>query len=102
MSVTGSACGTSLTPLRGLSDVRWFDRFALAAAGVMERPEVQQTLEKARTAAPAPLQDSIDKLSRGTSGRQSTSAETVDAVTPPPPTSDASGPAGRTLLCRTR
>jgi hypothetical protein len=83
-----------------LSDVRWFDRFALAAAGVMERPEVQQTLEKARTAAPAPLQDSIDKLSLGTSGRQSTSAETVDAVTPP--TSDASGPAGRTLLCRTR
>ena len=40
-----------------------FDQIKQAAAGVMARPEVQQALDKARNAAPAPLQGSIDKLS---------------------------------------
>jgi hypothetical protein len=71
----------------------------------MERPEVQQALEKARTAAPAPLQGSIDKLSGRGSGSQGTSAQTshvgadqVDesdtVVTPPPPLSGTGGPSG--------
>jgi hypothetical protein len=82
-----------------------YEQIKQAAAGFMERPEVQQAVEKARTAAPAPLQGSIDKLSGRGSGRQSTSAETVDVeavvieevdvvVTPPPPVSGAGGPRG--------
>jgi hypothetical protein len=82
-----------------------YEQIKQAAAGVMERPEVQQAVEKARTAAPAPLQGSIDKLSRRGSGRQSTGTETVDVdavvleevdvvVTPPPPVSGTGGPLG--------
>lgn len=82
-----------------------YEQIKQAAAGVMERPEVQQALDKARTAAPAPLQGSIDKLSGRGSGRRSTGAETVDVdavileevdvvVTPPPPVSGTGGPLG--------
>jgi hypothetical protein len=100
-----------------------YEQIKEAAAGVMARPEVQQALEKARTAAPAPLQGSIDKLSGRGSGRQSTSAGTVGqstgtgtvgqstgtgtvgveavvleevdvVVTPPPPVSGTGGPLG--------
>jgi len=82
-----------------------YEQIKEAAAGVMERPEVQQALERARTAAPAPLQGSIDKLSGRGSGRQATSTGTVDVeavvleevdvvVTPPPPVSGTGGPLG--------
>ena len=82
-----------------------YEQIKQAAAGVMERPEVQQALEKARTAAPAPLQGSIDKLSGRGSGRREPDADTVaiDAViveevdvvvTPPPPASGTGAPRG--------
>jgi hypothetical protein len=77
-----------------------YEQIKQAAAGLMERPEVQQAMEKARSAAPAPLQDSISKLSSRASGRQSAGAGTADVEatvisddlgTPTPP---ASGPGG--------
>ncbi len=78
-----------------------YEQIKRAAAGFMERPEVQQALEKARTAAPAPLQSSIDKLSGRGSGGAGTGADAVvvqpatlessGVVTPPPPVSDAGG-----------
>jgi hypothetical protein len=94
-----------------------YEQIRQAAAGVMGRPEVQQTLEQVRAAAPAPLQGGLDKLSgRGSgrpgtgsgrrSGRESTGTgtgtgdvETVavaetDVVTPPPPTAGTGGPRG--------
>ncbi len=80
-----------------------YEEIKQAAAGVMERPEVQQALEKARTAAPAPLQDSIAKLTQPGSGGRTAGGETVgveaatlgdaDVVVPaPPPVADAGGP----------
>ena len=82
-----------------------YEQIKQAAAGVMERPEVQQAVEQVRAAAPAPLQGSIDKLSGRGSARQDTSAETVAVealvveevdvvVTPPPPVSGTGGPRG--------
>jgi hypothetical protein len=47
-----------------------YEQIAQAAAGFVQRPEVQQTLEKARSAAPAPLQGTIDKLTQQASGGQ--------------------------------
>src|SRR3712207_621366 len=58
-----------------------YEQIKQAAGGVMERPEVQQALEKVRTAAPAPLQDSIGKLSRRGTDSTSTGAEPVDVET---------------------
>jgi len=81
-----------------------YEQIKQAAAGLMERPEVQQVLERARTAAPAPLQSSIEKLSRGGSGGQTASAGTVDvdavileqvgAVETAPPVPDAASLGG--------
>ncbi len=86
-----------------------YEQIKQAAAGVMERPQVQQALEQVRAAAPAPLQSSIDKLSGGGPGRHSADAggstDTVDidalvvdevdvVVTPPPPVSGTGGPGG--------
>jgi hypothetical protein len=82
-----------------------YEQIKQAAAGFMERPEVQQALEQVRAAAPAPLHGSIDKLSGRASGTQSTSADTVGVeavvieevdvvVTPPPPVSGTGGPRG--------
>ena len=92
-----------------------YEQIKQAAAGVMERPEVQQAVEQVRAAAPAPLQGSIDKLSGRGSGRQGTGTgagtgtgtgtETVDVealvveevdvvVTPPPPASGTGGSRG--------
>ena len=51
-----------------------FEQIKKAAAGVMERPEVKQALDKATAAAPAPLQDSIGKLTGRASGGQGSSA----------------------------
>ncbi|SHN64061.1 hypothetical protein SAMN05660350_01207 [Geodermatophilus obscurus] len=92
-----------------------YEQIKQAAAGFMERPEVQQAVEQVRAAAPAPLQSSIDKLSGGGPGRHSadtgastgtgTGNDTVDidalvveevdvVVTPPPPVSGTGGPRG--------
>ena len=86
-----------------------YEQIKQAAAGVMERPEVQQAVEQVRAAAPAPLQGSIDKLSGGGAGRHSAAAggstDTVDidalvvdevdvVVTPPPPVTGTGGPLG--------
>jgi hypothetical protein len=72
-----------------------YEQIKQAAAGFMERPEVQQALEKARTAAPAPLQGSIAKLSQGGSGGTRTvdieptvPAEVDVDATPSPPLPD--------------
>ena len=80
-----------------------YEQIKQAAAGVMERPEVQQAVEQVRAAAPAPLQGSIDKLSGRGSDRRSTGTGTVDTVavaetdvvvTPPPPVSGTGGSRG--------
>jgi hypothetical protein len=86
-----------------------YEQIRQAAAGFMERPEVQQAVEQVRAAAPAPLQSSIDKLSGGGAGRHSANAggstDTVDidalvvdevdvVVTPPPPVTGTGGPRG--------
>ncbi len=47
-----------------------YEQIKQATSGFLGRPEVQQTIEKARDAAPAPLQEGIDKLTGGTSGSQ--------------------------------
>jgi hypothetical protein len=78
-----------------------YEQIKQAAASLMERPEVQQALEKARSAAPAPLQDSISKLSSRVGGHQGAGAGTGDVEatvisdevgTPTPPGSGAGGP----------
>ncbi len=80
-----------------------YQQIVQATQGFLGRPEVQQTLERAREAAPAPLQGSIDKLAGGGSGRHSAETVDVDAVileevdvvvTPPPPVSGTGGPLG--------
>jgi len=77
-----------------------YEQIKQAAAGLMGRPEVQQALDKARSAAPAPLQDSISKLSSRVAGHQGTGAGTGDVEatvisdevgTPTPPASGAEG-----------
>ncbi|SDC52986.1 hypothetical protein SAMN05660690_1781 [Geodermatophilus telluris] len=47
-----------------------YEQIVQATQGFLGRPEVQQTLEQARAAAPAPLQGSIDKLTQQASGGQ--------------------------------
>jgi hypothetical protein len=71
-----------------------YEQIKQAAAGVMERPEVQQALEKARTAAPAPLRPSIEKLTSAGSGRQGsgTGTDTGTGGQPPLPAADAGSP----------
>jgi hypothetical protein len=63
-----------------------YEEIKKAAAGLMERPEVQQALERARATAPAPLQGAIGKLAGGGSGGQDSAPGPVDAG------SDADGP----------
>ena len=48
-----------------------YEQIVQSAQGFLGRPEVQQTLDKAREAAPAPLQGSIDKLAGQASGGSS-------------------------------
>ncbi|SFT99837.1 hypothetical protein SAMN05660657_04568 [Geodermatophilus amargosae] len=69
-----------------------YQQIVQAAQGFLGRPEVQQTIEKARDAAPAPLQGSIDKLTEAASGGssgQSSSAGTSSAGTSSAGTSSA-------------
>ncbi|MGY1738447.1 hypothetical protein [Geodermatophilus sp. SYSU D00684] len=58
-----------------------YEQIAKTARDLLGRPEVQQTLERAREAAPAPLQGSIDKLTGQASGGSSAGGGTVDAGT---------------------
>jgi hypothetical protein len=88
-----------------------FEQIKQAAAGYLARPEVQQTLEKARAAAPAPLRSGIDMVSGRGSGSQGADAETIDVgadlvdepnvvMTPPPPVSGTGGPSGTDAALR--
>jgi hypothetical protein len=52
-----------------------YEQIVQAAQGLLGRPEVQQTISKARDAAPAPLQGSIDKLTEAASGGQSSGGQ---------------------------
>jgi len=70
-----------------------YEQIKQAAAGLVERPEVQQALERARTAAPAPLRPSIEKLTSAGSGRQDSGAGAGTAGQPPLPAADAGSPA---------
>jgi hypothetical protein len=45
-----------------------YEQIKQATAGLLGRPEVQQGLERARSTAPAPLQDAIGKLADAGSG----------------------------------
>ncbi|PRY50964.1 hypothetical protein LY71_10227 [Geodermatophilus tzadiensis] len=47
-----------------------YEQIVQAAQGLLGRPEVQQAVEQARAAAPAPLQGTIDKLTQQASGGQ--------------------------------
>ena len=47
-----------------------YEQIVQAAQGFLGRPEVQQAVEQARAAAPAPLQGTIDKLTQQASGGQ--------------------------------
>ena len=47
-----------------------YGQIVQAAQGLLGRPEVQQAVEQARAAAPAPLQGTIDKLTQQASGGQ--------------------------------
>ena len=73
-----------------------YEQIKQAAAGVMERPEVQQALEQAKAVAPAPLQGSIDKLTGRGSGGQGTGTgsgtDTTDALQPTTAVSAPGGP----------
>ena len=60
-----------------------YEQIKQAAAGLMERPDVQQALEKARTAAPAPLRPSIEKLTQAATGGQSADSGAGDVGTTP-------------------
>ncbi|NEM08422.1 DUF1002 domain-containing protein [Geodermatophilus normandii] len=66
-----------------------YQQIVQAAQGFLGRPEVQQTIEKARDAAPAPLQGSIDKLTEAASGGQSSSGGTSSSRTSSSGTSSA-------------
>jgi len=102
-----------------------YEQIVQAAQGLLGRPEVQQAVEQARAAAPAPLQGTIDKLTqqasggqgsgtrstgRGTSGTGTSGPGTIEGeatllgdveavVTPPPPvtSTDAHSQAGGPL-----
>ncbi len=77
-----------------------YEQIKQAAAGLMQRPEVQQALEQARTAAPAQLRPAIDKLAASTSagpgaGGQGTGGQGTGGLgtgTTAGPASDAGGP----------
>ncbi|MGX5654807.1 hypothetical protein ACWKWC_08565 [Geodermatophilus nigrescens] len=58
-----------------------YERIVSSAQGLLGRPEVQQTLDKAREAAPAPLQSSIDKLASSASGGGTSSSGTSSSGT---------------------
>lgn len=68
-----------------------YEQIKQAAAGVMGRPEVQQALEKARTAAPAQLRPVVERLAGSASGGQGTGSGTADPASGGGP-SRADGP----------
>ena len=60
-----------------------YEQIKQAASAVMARPDVQQALGKATTAAPAALQPSLEKLTRP-GGGQGTSTGVSDVASPAP------------------
>ena len=54
-----------------------YEQIKQAAAGLMQRPEVQQALDKAQASAPAPLRSGIEKLTSAASGGSSADAGMV-------------------------
>jgi hypothetical protein len=74
-----------------------YEQIKQAAAGLMGRPEVQQALEQARTAAPAPLQGAIGKLAgaggqgSGSGGQDSGAGTTGGAPSQPDAPGQADG-----------
>jgi hypothetical protein len=65
-----------------------YEQIKQAAAELVERPEVQQALETVKSAAPAPLQGTIEKLTQGGSADQSSGAEPPSADAPAADRSD--------------
>ena len=76
-----------------------YEQIRQAAADVMERPEVRRALDKASTAAPGPLRESIDKLTRRGSpgGGTGAPAESDNPLPDPliPPAKSGDDPAAR-------
>jgi len=70
-----------------------FEQIKQAATGLMQRPEVQQALDKAQAAAPAPLRSSIEKLTGAASDDQA-----ADTGTPSPTPGAGGPPAGEAPL----
>jgi hypothetical protein len=71
-----------------------FEQIKQAASGLMQRPEVQQALDKAQTAAPAPLRSGIEKLTGAVSGGQGADGgQATDGGTPSPSPDSAGSPA---------
>jgi hypothetical protein len=58
-----------------------YEQIKQAAAGFMGRPEVQQALERATTAAPEPLRPSLEKLTQAATGGQDAGAGSAHAGT---------------------
>ena len=67
-----------------------YEQIVRGTQGFLGRPEVQQTIEKARDAAPAPLQSSIDKLTGAAGGQSSTSGTSTTATSTTAPTAGTS------------
>jgi hypothetical protein len=61
-----------------------YEQIRRAASGLLGRPEVQQALEQARTAAPAPLQGAIGKLARAATGAEGADLRNTDRSDPLP------------------
>jgi hypothetical protein len=59
-----------------------FEQIKKSAAGLAERPEVQQALEKVRAAAPAQLQSTIDGLTGHSSGGKAPSDKAPSSKAP--------------------
>lgn len=70
-----------------------YEEIKKAAAGFLQRPDVQEALGKARASAPAPLQQGIDKLTASGSGGSATgNAATSTRTTGAGPTGDRDAP----------
>ena len=58
-----------------------YEEIKKAAAGFLQRPDVQEALGKARSSAPAPLQQGIDRLTAGGSSGQGAAAPAAPEAT---------------------
>ena len=70
-----------------------YEEIKKAAAGFLQRPDVQETLGKVREAAPAPLRQGIDTLTASASGGSATgTAKTGTRTTGTGPAVDRDAP----------